>query len=374
MALKGNPRDPRDPRDRRGRPPSSQAGHRLLAAKLKAQLAAGVWKPFEILPAVRALARTHRASICTVRLALEQLAGERVIARNARRRRLFLNPHPFAMDGRGIVLEVLSNPLAVLANGSMFLEIQRGVLAGCGDRCAPLLIAHAHELYETLPAGFLDLPLKGILLIGRFTAKNLRAYERLSVPVCNVDTPSEGQRLHSVCVANHSAAHDATRRLLAAGHRRIAFIQYILYTLRDIDPDSKERKEGFLSACREAGMNGADDCVFSYLPGQDVQHSLRALLKARPRYSAALCVDPSVAAALAQEAVRAGWTLPQDLGLVSFQGQAERTPYAGPAIDFFTLGRRAVPLLERPRSPPIHERVETVWIERPSALPIPNQR
>jgi DNA-binding LacI/PurR family transcriptional regulator len=337
---------------------------------LKAQIDAGAWKAFEILPPVRALAQTHRASVCAVRLALEQLVGEGLVARNARRRRMFLtSTQGYAMDGRGIVLEVHSDPLDVRESGSVFMEVQRGILAGCGDGLAPLLIAHAHELQAAQPDGFLDLPLKGILLYGRFTRKNLRAYERLTVPVCNVDSPPEGLRLHSVSVENQSAAYDAAQRLMALGHRRIAFVQFILYTLRDIDPDSKERRDGYLRACKEAGIAGAINTIFSFLPGRDVQHSLRALLKARPRFTAAVCVDPTGADALAQEAERAGLKLPRDLGIVCFQGAAEKVRFSGPATDFFTLGRRAVRLLDRPRLPPIYERVATSWREQGSVVP-----
>ncbi len=360
---------PKKSRRARGRPPSSHAEHRKIAAKLRTQINAGDWAPFDNLPTVRALAEAHGASICAVRLALEQLESEQLIARTARRRRLFLRPRPFSMDGRGIVLEVLSDPLKAVAFDPTLAEIQRGIMSGCSDSGAPLLIAHAHELQHAQPHGFLDLPLKGILLVGRFAAKNLRAYERLTVPVCNVDTPSDGQRLHSVSVDNVNAAYDATRVLIEEGHRRIAFIQFILYTLRDIDPDSKERKQGFQKACREARVSGAGNTVFSFLPGTSGQNSLRALLKVRPRFSAVLCVDPSSAAALTEEATNAGWTLPRDLKIVCFQGLTESTLYSGPASDFAALGRQAVRLLDHPKSPPIHERVRPVWRERAAHRP-----
>ncbi|MCW8131633.1 MAG: substrate-binding domain-containing protein [Planctomycetota bacterium] len=359
-----------DRRPSRGRPPSAQAEHRRVARAIRAQAAAGAWKAFENLPSVRALSKTHGASTGAVRLALEQLEGERIIARTARRRRHVLPRHAYAMDGGGIVLEVMGHPLGAPAAGSMHMELQRGILAGCGDAGAPLLIAHAHELYERQPDGFLDLPLKGILLFGRFTAKNLDAFERLTVPVCYVDTPSEGRRIHSVSVDNAAVTHDATRRLIEAGHRRIAFVQYVLYSLRDVDPDSKERKTGFLQACKDTGIPNAASRVFSYLSTLGPQPSLRALVNARPKITAAVCVDWSSANILAQEAAGAGVRIPQDLGIVCFQAPTQLNTFSGPAIDFFAIGRLAVPLLDHPPAPPVQKRVGTVWCERGSVLPL----
>ena len=351
---------------RRGRPPVAHAEHRRVASELRDRIVAGRWKPKEVLPSISALTREFASSESAVRLALKMLARENRIAPSARRRWLVSHPHLPSMDGKGIILEVMNTPMGAETPGAWFMEIQRGVMEGCGRLKAPLLIAHSYSLQDAQPEGFPDLPLKGILLFGRFTRQNLRAYENLPVPVCSVDTPIEPHRLHSACVDNRAAAHDATRRLIEAGHRRIAFVRFVLYTIRDVDTDSKERQAGFISACEEARLGSTSGNIFNHLPIRSAQHSLRALLRARPRYTAALCVDPACAKMLEREAVAAGLEVPRDLTIVCFQGQGEKVPYSGPAIDFYEIALRATQLLDRPKLPAIHERVPTLWRERGS--------
>ncbi|MCW8131758.1 MAG: substrate-binding domain-containing protein [Planctomycetota bacterium] len=354
----------------RGRPPDPQAEHARVARALKQAMAKGAWKRYERLPPVRRLAQKFNASVSAVRLALEHLVTERVLARNARKHCVILPPGSARADEDHLVLAVLSDPVGALPMRGGMTELHRGILEGCGEIGAPLLIAHAHKYQRILPGPFLDLPLKGILLLGRFTPNVLSAYERLTAPVCYVDTPAAGHLMHAVCVANASAAYDATRGLLQAGHRRIAFVQFILFTLNDVDPDSKARKQGFLRACHEAGLPNAARNVFSFFSSRIAQASLRALLKVRPRITAVLCADPGSAQALAREAAALGLKVPQDLGIVCFQASVEPTAFSGPAIDFFTIGRQAAPLLNSPKAPALQKEVAPAWIERGSVVPL----
>jgi DNA-binding LacI/PurR family transcriptional regulator len=334
---------------------------------LRARIASGAWNSREVLPSLEALAKTLGASVSAVRLALNQLASEQLIEHNARLRWVVRKKPDSRIRRSGIVLEVISEPLRVPL-GSGFMDIQRGILEGCGRLRAPLLTIHAHALQSAQPDEFLDLPLKGVLLVGQFTKRNLRGYEKLRLPVCYIDSPVAGRSLHSSSVDNVNAARDATQRLIELGHRQIAFVRFVLYTLRDIDPDSRERQQGFLQACEEAGIRGARESVFNYMPGREAQHSLNALLRKRPRYTAALCADPSAAGRLAHEATKTGLMLPSELGIICFQARTDCLSFSGPTTDFNDLAVRATMLLDRPKLPPTHERVSSEWRERGSAL------
>jgi hypothetical protein len=65
-----------------------------------------------------------------------------------------------------------------------------------------------------------------------------------------------------------------------------------------------------------------------------------------------------------------GRNIPKELSLVSLGGSSERT-FSGPRIDFVALGRRAAPLLNEPKDPPIRLRVATQWYEGNSVQKAP---
>ncbi|MCA9266814.1 MAG: LacI family DNA-binding transcriptional regulator, partial [Planctomycetales bacterium] len=181
-------------------------------------------------------------------------------------------------------------------------------------------------------------------------------------PVSYLDTPTEGQRLHSVSADNTAIAYDATRRMIALGHRRIAFVRFILYTLRGIDPDASERQAGFVKAMNEAGLDATG--IYSLLPGRDRQHSLLALLDKKPRYTAALCTSMDSAAVLAGEMKALGREVPRDLSLCCVQGTYDRERISGAVLNFHDIAYRATLLLNRPKTPVIRERVSAVWQDR----------
>lgn len=352
---------------RLGRPPGPHAEHRRIAEALRARMRLGEWKPGEILPSLRALAMDLDSSVSAVRLALDRLALERQITLNPRRRWVVLRDPHDSPTAQGMVLFVLTDPIMDTSAGSYWMEIHRGVLSAVARMRAPLLVAHAHAWQSGLPDEYLGLPLRGIVLAGRFTEAALRAYERLRVPVSYADTPTEGHRLHSASPDNAAIAHDAVRRMIALGHRRIAFVRFVLYTLKDVDPDSKERQAGFARAMREAGLDASG--VFNHLPGRDTQHSLLALLRRKPTYTAVLCTGAASAIVLMDQIRALGLDVPRDLGVCCVQGQTERIPLSGPALDFHDIACRAALLLDRPKFPPIRERIAAAWRDRGSLGP-----
>ncbi|MCW8130295.1 MAG: substrate-binding domain-containing protein [Planctomycetota bacterium] len=352
---------------RLGRPPGPFARHRDVADALRRRMKAGDWKCLEVLPSLRALARSTQSSVSAVRLALDLLAAEGQIAANPRGRWVVARDRFLMASGRGPLLLVFSHPMENTAPGSYWMELQRGVVTAAGRMQVPLLMLHDHALQDGQPRGFLDLPLCGVALAGRFGAANLRAYERLPLPVSYLDTPSEGYDLHSASADNEAIGYDATRRMLALGHRRIACVRFVLLTLREIDPDARERQAGFVRAMREAGLDAGS--VFNHIPGKSPQHSIMAMLRKRPAYTAVFCVGVTTAQTVASVAQAEGVDIPRDLSLCCVQGQGNREPFSGPVLDFHEIALRGALLLDRPKRPAVRERLPAAWRDRGSLTP-----
>ena len=299
-----------------------------------------------------------------MRLAVDHLKRERRIQVSPRKRLVITRLVDSPMDGRDYVLVVSSSPLHGFENDDYSVDITQGILKGAGKLGIPILIAHAHGFEHALPTGFLGLPLKGILLLGHFSDACLKRYVSLGVPAVLVDQPPRFKKLGSISVNNFPAAYDATRRLVEAGHRRIAFVRRVLYHLGDIDPDSKERTSGYLQALKDARISTRHRMIFNVLPEPgSPAYTMRGIFEQAPAFTAVVCADELIAAIAAREAAKYGRNVPGDLNIVCFQRLHSAGPFSGPSTDFRKLGLEACLTLASWSSPAPRVRIPCVWRE-----------
>lgn len=360
-----------DRKGKRGRPPQPEAEYRKVADGIRARIKGGEWQAGTVLPSLRFLAQEYHVGVRVIRSALDLLKREDRIFVNPQRRLTAKWPEGAITTTDGLILEVTGNNLHTLLSRSSDLDLQRGIEFGAGDLWTPLLIMHDEHLRDALPDDLLKLALKGILLIGMFTPRVLKRYERLNVPVVLVDRPGQRWDLHSVAADNEQAAYDATMRLIQLGHKRIAFLRFVQMRLRDIDPDSVERQRGFTRACKESRLRWSKKWIFNSFPSDKPESpAIQAVLKARSRFTALVAVDAG-RAKLVEDAARArGLTVPRDLSIACFQGASlHPLRFSGPIVDFFEMGRQATHMLSRPRRPVRHERVAATWSEGQTLAP-----
>ena len=227
-------------------------------------------------------------------------------------------------------------------------------------------MAYDDRLRNSVPAELLEAPLRGVALVGKLGPAALRGWEKVHVPVVLADHPGGSWKLHAAGVDNAGATREAVRRLLALGHRRMAFVRRVhTFGVHDVEPDSRERQKVFLAALEEAGMSGAEAAVYSVF-AQDTAAApgIAALFTQTPRFTAVLAADAGCAG-LVREAARArGLHVPRDLSLVTYEPLGPREPFfAGPRFDFREVGRRAARLAGAPRVPSQRVRVPGVWAD-----------
>ena len=355
-----------------GRPVSPHARYRKIAADLRERLRAGEFAAGEPLPALRRLARRYRTSDYTVRMAVALLKREGRIRTSASRQLIAAEPGSARGALDGLILQVTCPSLVEVHRGPYTDELMRGIQMGIGEMEAPFLALHGRGFRDNLPTEALELPVRGIALFGSFTERALVAYERLAVPVVLVDHPPGGHRFHSVAVDNFNAARAATSRLIALGHRRLAFVRYVQVDTCRADPNTQEREEGFHAALREAGLPRSAARTYRTADHRSDNPEMRALVRATPPFSAVLCASGWRAPLVSIAAEAAGKSVPADMSVVCFQAQEEDYPgFSGPRIDFEEMGRRAAHLIAEPRHPPRHERVPAVWTDAGSVAPPP---
>ncbi len=355
-----------------GRPVSADARYQRIAADLRARLRAGEFGPGGVLPSLRRLARRYRTSDYTVRAAIELLRREGRIRTSPRRRLTVARPGDSRGSLDGLVLQVSSHSLDALHRGPYTDELMRGIQTGVGEMNAPFLALHGRNYRDDLPTEALELPVRGIVLFGALTERALAAYEKLGVPVVLVDQPPGKRNLHAVAVDNFRAAHDATGRLIALGHRRLAFVRHVQVDMRRVDPDAQEREKGFRAALKDWGLPRSAARIYSSVGNRSDSPAMRALVRAKPPFTAVLCASGWRAPLVAIAAEALGKSVPRDLSVACFQAQEGDYPrFSGPRIDFEDMGCRAARLLDEPKHPPQCIRVPAVWTDAGSVAPPP---
>jgi DNA-binding LacI/PurR family transcriptional regulator len=334
--------------------------YKIVIGDMKKRLGAGEWKVREELPSSRALAHHYDLSRPMVLRVFRELARAGLIALSRRKLPRVAVPavmRPFMRDSIGIVLSTtvsrgLRNPYIGRTLEGVFKAIDKS-----GNTF--VVLQHRNQWRTAFPAGLEELQLGGVLLLGPFSPEILHRYENLNVPAVLIDQPGEKYRLHSVGVDNYRAAYDATSRLIASGHQRLAFVRYVVVALKDIDPDSRERQLGFLRACRDAGIQSS---MRKIITCYGARHAVKGLIEKTFHYSGVLTSSAEIAFSVKRTAELNNLRVPRDLSICTFNHNQTTDPnWSGPRIDFQEIGQRAVEILKRNPAGIEHVRVPGVW-------------
>lgn len=137
----------------------------------------------------------------------------------------------------------------------------------------------------------------------------------LGVPLAAIATGRAMPGMTTIRIDNHAAMHALTQRVIAAGHRRIAYIS---------GPDHSSvvaaRLDGFRQALAQHGIAHSPDLIirdseFDYASGVAAG---RALLTLPDRPTAIICSSDDLAAGAIAQASHMGLQLPRDLSVTGF--------------------------------------------------------
>lgn len=210
---------------------------------------------------------------------------------------------------------------------------------------------------------------------------------RAERPLALLDRGSATLEVDTVIANDRQTAQDVTRKLVALGHRRIAYLTACdtpghTFTMPDdIHTGSVRRRiEGYLEMCRQTGIEDAERWVRVGATAADRTRAIVAdLLAANDRPTAIIASDSVIGLDVFKACREAGVALPADLSLVSFH-DADWTSVTSPPVTVvsqpvYQLGETAATLLvERlngKRGDPRKVVLPTSLIERASVGPAP---
>ncbi|VTR75787.1 LacI family DNA-binding transcriptional regulator [Cellulomonas hominis] len=184
----------------------------------------------------------------------------------------------------------------------------------------------------------LDREVDGVLYAAMYH-RLVRVPEALDgVPVVVLNAEAVGGTHSWVTPDEVAGGLDAAEALLGAGHRRLA----MLNNADDI-PAAKGRPEGFLAACRQAGLPGADVSVIVSEQTYDAAHRAALDVLGRPdRPTGLFCFNDRMAMGAYRAAHELGLRIGRDVSVVGFDDMQIITEAVDPPLTSVALPHRAM--------------------------------
>jgi len=246
---------------------------------------------------------------------------------------------------------ILPRPAEQIFLNFFFAEVIRGIVAQTAKAGYDLLMAAAtpdtNEI-DTVTRLVRGRRVDGIILLrSRQGDPNIAFLHKESFPFVLIGRSPDYPDSLSVDNDNVQAAYDATKHLIEQGHRRIGFVGGPTDLIV-----SQDRMEGYWKAMRESGLAGRDEWIVEGEFLQDSGYRAMSILMSLPERPTALVVtDDLISFGILRGLSELGYSVPQDLSLVSFNDIAlsklATPPISSIDIGIFQLGYTASHLLLR---------------------------
>ncbi|HKD20434.1 MAG TPA: LacI family DNA-binding transcriptional regulator [Rhizomicrobium sp.] len=167
----------------------------------------------------------------------------------------------------------------------------------------------------------------------------LQAVIAAELPAVVVATGHPAQEFSAISIDDYEAALTMTRRLIALGHTKIAFI-----IGHPNQTASEQRYKGFLAGMDEAGLEvGPKQAAQGYFTYRSGLEAAEVLLRAQKRPTAIFASNDDMAAATIAVAHRMGLDVPRDLTIAGF----DDTPLATTVWPALTTVRQPIAQMAR---------------------------
>ncbi|MGY1409119.1 MULTISPECIES: LacI family DNA-binding transcriptional regulator [unclassified Luteimonas] len=298
---------------------------------------------------IKDVARHANVSVATVSRALN---GHPNVAEDVRQRilavaeQLRYSPHHAARSLSSRRTQTIGVVLPDLY-GEFFSELMRGIDQVARERGLHLLVSSYHGNPQQQGAALRTMRgrVDGLLLMSPFVAgAEALAADLPPMPVVLMNPALAAAGHASIGVDNHGGAMAMMRHLLAAGHRRIAFIAG-----PEDNFDACERLRGYRDALAQ-GAPGIDPWIlpgdFDEASGHDAG---QALLESAQRPDAVFAANDMMALGCLFALNEGGLRVPDDIALAGFDdiplSRYVHPPLTTMRVEIAALGARAIQLL-----------------------------
>ena len=295
---------------------------------------------------IKDVAQQANVSVATVSRALN---GQPNVAEDVRRRvlavaeRMRYSPNPAARSLGSRRTQTIGVVLPELY-GEFFSELMRGIAQVARERGLHLLVSSYHGNPREQGAALRAMPgrVDGLLLMSPFVdGAQALAAELPALPVVLMNPALALDGMPAIGVDNHGGAVAMMHHLLAAGHRRIAFIAGPADNF-----DARERLRGYHDALAAADQPLAPWVLEGGFDEASGARAGRALVAAAERPDAVFAANDMMALGCLFALREAGLRVPQDIALAGFDdiplSRYVHPPLTTMRVEIAELGARAI--------------------------------
>jgi len=257
------------------------------------------------------------------------------------------------------IVILLPRPAEELFQDIFFGELLRGIMAHAARSGYDTMLAAAFspdDERETVSRLVLGRRVDGVILLSsRMNDPVVEMLDRQQFPAVLIGSSGLHANVLSVDNDNEQAAYDAASHLIAQGHERIGFVSGpVGLTL------SRDRMDGYKRALKEAGLPQHPEWI---VEGEFLQQSgyraMSYMMGIAERPSALIVIDDAVAFGVLRGLHELGYSVPEDMSIVSFNNIAlsemANPPLSSVDIGTYQLGYTASQLLiQRIHGEPAH--------------------
>ncbi len=296
------------------------AKYKVLADRLRASFSKS--PPGTRLPTEWELAETYQISRQTVRKALDMLYQDGLIERRQGSGTYLCQQPPKGSRNIAVITSFVDDYIfPVILHDVQTVFDENGY--------SPLIFATENQMHKErqILQRLLSENIAAVLVEGSKTAlpnPNLDLYAKLSaqnIPVVFLHSAYTGLS-GAICIAddNYGGGYTLTKYLYQKGHHTIAGI------FKSDDIQGHERFRGYASALRDRGLDIIDAHCLWYDTDDRVQmiqdknpaYLNQFIQTAFPRCTAVICYNDEIAYYLIRQLLAAGYQVPQDIAVVSF--------------------------------------------------------
>lgn len=254
----------------------------------------------------------------------------------------------------GVVVGDIENPFFSLA--------MRGITDAARQAGFTVILTNSGEDVTTEKAAIRTLLAKRVdgLIVSpakQGEVDHLREIVRTGRPLALLDRGNAALDVDTVIADDRQATQSLTAKLIALGHRRIAYLtacetpDHVFRTPDDIYTDSVRRRiEGYLGACHDAGLPDVEQWVrVGASSPERIREIMDSMFQGTDRPSAIIASDSIIGLEVFKAGREMGLTVPDDLSLASFH-DADWTSVTSPPVTVvqqpvYQLGETAAKLL-----------------------------
>jgi DNA-binding LacI/PurR family transcriptional regulator len=288
--------------------------YREIEHSLRSDIARGVWRPGDRIPAERILSERFGVAHMTVRQAVGALVSEGLL-RRVNGIGTFVGPHgadASPKDGlaSGLVLMVPRALYTVPPDPLYFADILASFTAELEQAgyCMTFRDFGAAEQEEQFPPGTV---LACLLTTLEETELTEQLHSR-GYPVLAINRYKGRRSIASIMPDNAGGVEHAVDHLTVLGHRRIGFLAGPTINL-----DALERRAGFRSAMRRHGLSPTLEAGYGFHEAAGYEGARQLLTRAAPP-TAIVCASDLSAVGVLKAAGELGRRVPYDLSVIGF--------------------------------------------------------